>query len=338
MATSGIVTFQVTRDDLINAALRLCSAIDPETASGVGSAAQIINGAQALNMMVKGWEAEGLQLWERKYGVVFFQKSQAVYVLGSPGPSGDHATLSTPLGTGYVKTTLTASAAAAATSIVVTSTSNTGTVGTPAITIASTWFIGIQQTDGTLFWTTVSGAPAGNTITLVSGLSVGANNGAVVWSYQTKLIKPLRLLDGFTRQSAGNDIPCRIISRDEYNRFGMKTSTGTPIQLYHDPQENTSHLYIYPTPQDVTQVVFIEFQKPIEDIASSADNADLPQEWLEAIKYNLAVRIAPEYSVPEKKYKQLKELAAATFQRLDGWDQEFASVYIQPNRDMRGNG
>lgn len=329
MTTSGTVTFRSTRDQLISSALRANGVLDPEV--GTASPAQLTTGAEALNMLVKYWQAKGLQLWERKYGVIFPQKGQMVYVLGSPGPGGDHACLSTPMGTGFIQTTLSTAKSAGATSITVASTSTTGTVGVPSISMQNGDNIGIQQTDGTMFWTTINGAPSGTTITLATGLSVGSSSGAVVQSYTTKLVRPLRILDGFTRQSAGNDVPHLIIPRDQYNRFGVKTSAGTSIQTYYDPQENSGHLYVYPTTQDVTQLMYIEFQKPIDDFSSGTDDYDLPQEWGEAIKWNLAWRLGIEYGSPKEVMANIKELAMMTMTVLDGWDQEPTSLFIQPN-------
>lgn len=331
MATSGTVTYRVTANTIINAALRLVGAFDSDT--GSASATQTSNALEALNMMVKTWQTKGLQLWERKYGIIFPQKLQAVYVIGSPGPSGDHATLSTPLKSNFVLTTLSANAASGATTISVNSiTAQLDSVGSPGVTITNAYNIGVQLDDGTLQWTTVSGAPSGTTVTLAAALTGAASSGNYVYCYQTKLFRPLRILDAFMRRAdGGNDIPVRILSREEYNRFGLKSSSGTGIQLYYDPQENVGHIYIYPTPADVKQLMHIEFQKPIEDFATSADDFDMPQEWHEALKFNLAIRIAPEYEVSVYKYNQLKNLADETFDQLNGWDQEAASVYLQPD-------
>ena len=344
MATSGLVTQRYTRDQLIAGALRLCLATDPENTASI-TTNQTSNASEALNMLVKAWEAQGLQLWERKYGAVFLQKGQPFYVLGSPGPAGDHSTLSTPIGSGFVKTTLSAAIAVNGTSATVVATSNAAptswvtppagmpysTVGVATSTMTSGDNIGIQQTDGTIFWTTINGAPVGKVITLTAGLTVGASNGATVYDYTTKLMRPLRVLDGFVRQVGGNDVPCLIIPRENYNRFGNKISLGTSIQLYYDPQENTGHLYVYPTDSDVTQTLFIEFQKPIEDFTAAGDDFDLPQEWAMALKFNLAWVIAPEYGVPPAQYNMIEKQAVYWFSKLDAWDQENASIFIQPS-------
>lgn len=339
MATSGTVTFRTNRDAIINGALRLVNAYDPENSSGP-TAGQVTNAAEALNLMVKTWEAAGLQLWERKYGVIFPQQGQGIFVLGSPGPAGDHACLSTPLGSGFVQTTLTDTASSGATSITVDTTSGLSTAGITATSITDTYNIGIQQDDGSVHWTTVSGAPVSTTVTLAVGLTDDATAGNYVFCYQTKLIRPLRILDAFVLQLAGdstgypttggNSIPVRIVSKDEYNAFGAKNAQGTPIQLAYHPQSNNGIVYLYPTFLVANQLLYIEFTKPIDDFASASDDYDMPQEWGEALKFNLALRIAPEYEVPKAKYDQIKELAGALYTFVEGYDQEAASMYLQP--------
>lgn len=332
MAVSGVVTYRPNRNEIIKGALRLCQAYDFENAAGP-TANQITFAAEALNQMVKAWETAGLQLWEKRWAVVFPQPSQGVFALGSPGPAGDHACLTTPLGVGgFVQTTLSADAAAAATTISVESITSESTAGISAVTITDTYNIGIELDDGTLQWTTVSGAPAALVVTLATGLTSAASDGNNVFCYQTKLIRPLRITDGFVRNIPGaNDTPCSLIPREWYNRFGYKASTGVPTQMYYDPQAFIGYLYIYPTFSVCDQVLYIEFQKPIDDFVNSTDDFDMPQEWAEALKFNLAMRIAPEYEISDKKFKQIVALAAASYDMIDNWDQENASVYMQAN-------
>lgn len=339
MATSGTVTFRNTRNEIIFGSLRLCNAYDPENSAGP-TPGQITNASEALNQMIKSWEANGLQLWERKYGVIFPQKGQGIFTLGSPGPAGDHACLSTPMGSGFVQTTLASSASSGATSIVVDSVTGLSTAGITPTAITTAYNIGVQLDNGSTQWTTVNGAPVGTTVTITAALTDDATEGSYVFCYQTKLIRPLRILDAFIHQmngdgtgyptEGGNQIPCRIISKDEYNRFGSKNSQGTPVQLAYDPQANTGYVYTYPTFLTAAQLLYIEFTKPIEDITGASDDYDLPQEWGEVLKFNLALRIAPEYEVPREKYNQIKEQALALFVFIDSYDQENASVLIQP--------
>jgi hypothetical protein len=340
LAVSGTITYRPTASTIITDALTQVGGIDPESGLGA-SATQTATALRMLNALVKTWGTRGLQLWERRYGVVFPQNGQGLFVLGSPGPAGDHACLTTPLNGGFIQTTLSADAASGATTISVTSvTGQLDTVGNPAVSITNAYNIGIELDDGTLQWTTVSGAPSGTTVTLAAALTDDAGEGNYVYCYQTKLIRPLRIVDAFVRQvAAGNDVPCRVMSREEYNRFGSKSSEGTPVQLYYDPQSNTGNLYIYPTFSSVQQLLFIQFEKPIDDFATTADDFDMPQEWAEALMWNLAWRLCPSYQTPKDTVKEIKELALFTYEQIDGWDQEVASMFLQPSTwpNMEGN-
>lgn len=335
MASSGVSTFRLNRDQIIAQALIKVGALDPENVSSV-TASQTTNTANVLNLMVKAWETKGLQLWERKYGVIFTNKGQGVYVLGNPGPFGDHSSLTTNLlGVGgFIQTTLAVAAVAAAGTITLTTITNTGTPGIPDLSIATTFNIGIVLDNGTTQWTTVNGAPAGNVITLSSALTSASAAGNKVYAYQTKLMRPLRVLDALYRQTAGNDIPVRVISREEYNRFGLKTSQGTSIQAYYDPQVNSGTFSFYPVPADSVGQMFIEFQRPIDDFVNSTDDFDLPQEWGEAIVWNLAMRLIPDYRVPEMTANRIERLADKFLKEVTDWDQEQASIYFQPNSWM----
>lgn len=332
MPVSGTVTYRPTINTVINDALAQVGALDIES-GGTPTAAQTAMALRISNYLVKFWGTRGMQLWERRYGVVFPQKNQGVFVLGSPGPAGDHACLTTPLNSGFVQTTLSANASSGDSTVDVTSiTGQLNTVGNPAISISNGYYIGIQLDDGTLQWTTVNGAPAGTTVTLTAALTGSASAGNYVYSYQTKLIRPLRIGDAFVRQVAqGNDTPCRIISRDEYNRFGQKSSPGTTVQIYYDQQSNTGNLYVYPTFSSVQQLLFIQFQKPIDDFATASDDFDMPQEWAEALLWNIALRLCPAYEVPDSKVKQIAALASLSYEQLNGWDQEPASIFMSPN-------
>jgi len=105
-----------------------------------------------------------------------------------------------------------------------------------------------------------------------------------------------------------------------------------PVQLYYDPQRSSGYVYIYPVFSNVDQLLFIEFQAPIEDFAATGDEFDLPQEWGEALKFNLALSMAPEYEVTDTKFKQIAALAGASLDLVHDYDQESTSMFIQPNQ------
>ena len=68
MATSGTYDFTVTRDEIVTAALRKIGVVD---AGETPTSDELSDGAEDLNIMVKGWMApnnfiaKGLKLWQR---------------------------------------------------------------------------------------------------------------------------------------------------------------------------------------------------------------------------------------------------------------------------------
>lgn len=81
MTTSGSTDFSVDRDDLIEGALRICGVLDPE--SGSATATQLTVGAEALNILVKALEADGMPLWAIKKKTITLTASQANYTVSS---------------------------------------------------------------------------------------------------------------------------------------------------------------------------------------------------------------------------------------------------------------
>jgi len=56
-------------------------------------------------------------------------------------------------------------------------------------------------------------------------------------------------------------------------------------------------LYVWPVCSDGNDWLKMTVKTPVDDLDQITDNAQFPKEWLEAIIYNLAIRLAPEYGV-----------------------------------------
>ena len=154
----------------------------------------------------------------------------------------------------------------------------------------------------------------------------------------SKLLKPIQ---AWNRQTSSQvDIPMRMISRQEYNILGNKSTTGNPIQLFFNPNRDSTEIKLFPTPdsQSAAQnVVYIVAQRSYESFPSgtqySTITPDFPQEWYEAIKYGLAVRLAGEYNIDIETRKTLVAEAAAIKQEALSFGTEENSLYFQ--RDWR---
>jgi hypothetical protein len=144
--------------------------------------------------------------------------------------------------------------------------------------------------------------------------------------------KPLRVVQAFNHATSGSlDIPMRIVTRDEYNKLGNKTSSGNPIQIFYEPLNETGKLHVFPVPDSTSasqNVVTLVYQRPFEDFDSSTDTPDFPQEWLETIKYLLATRLAGEYQTPLSVRQQLLVEATALKEASLSMGTEEGSFYF----------
>lgn len=241
MSTSGSYDFNLTRDQLIKASLRLI---------GVGHrgesvpADEINEAAEALQLMLKGWQADGLQLWKREEQSITLTGSKRVYTLG---PSGD---------------------------------------------------ITMQR--------------------------------------------PLRILECVRRDSSNIDVPLNKLSKNEYYGLSNKYSEGTPVSYHYDPQLNNGDFILWQVPTTAVAAEYtieIVYHLPFEDVDNATDNFDCPVEWLEAIKFGLAIRLAPEYGadlplqyrLDKMMYGDASRGIMGIYEKALSWDVENTSIYFQPD-------
>lgn len=233
MATSSSYNFNPTRDEIIQSSLRLL---------GVGHrgesvpADEINDASMALNIMLKSWQADGLQLWKREEKSITLVASQRVYTLG----------------------------------------------------------------------------PSGN----------------------VTMQRPLRLLEVVRRDSSNIDVPLNVLSKNEYWGLSNKFSEGAPVSYHYDPQLTNGDLYLWQVPDTTVAAEYtveIVYHIPFEDMDSTTDNFDCPTEWLQAIKFGLAVDLAPEYGIDLPQQYRLQKQFDTAYEKALSWDQEDTSIFFQPN-------
>lgn len=148
--------------------------------------------------------------------------------------------------------------------------------------------------------------------------------------------KPLKITQAFIRDINSNvDVPLRIVTKQEYNVLGNKTSSGKPVQVYYDPQRESGTLYVYPVPTSVEAslyTIYIVYQRPFEDFDSATDEPDFPQEWFDAVTYGLACRLAPEYGLPPQERKMLWNEMTIIKQDALNFGLEEGSLFFQVDK------
>lgn len=129
-----------------------------------------------------------------------------------------------------------------------------------------------------------------------------------------------------------NDIETQIEirSRNEYmNQPSKEDSSGEPVYVYYDPQLTRGVLYIWPTPDDTYQVNFSS-KSYIEDFDSLDNTSCFPTEWLEAMVYNLALRLMPMYEVKGEDKTWITAMAEKFLDEAETNDTDQGSVFLQP--------
>lgn len=84
MATSGTTTYALTRDQVIQFALRKIGVLELGVTA---NATEVTNAAQALDMMIKSWVTKGIKLWTLQQVIVPLTASTSSYVIGPTGAS-----------------------------------------------------------------------------------------------------------------------------------------------------------------------------------------------------------------------------------------------------------
>lgn len=304
MATSGSKNFSVTRNDIINAALRKLGEFDVAEAPGGD---ETTHAAFALNSIIKEFAGFGADLWLRTEITLFVQKGTESYSIGL---TGDHATES------YVETALSSAAGASATSMAVDSITG----------VTASDNIGVKLDDGSIHWTTVNGTPTGSTIVLTAGLASAAADNNKVYTYTTKAYRPHSIIYASRRDTNGYDTPVTLIGDEDYRWLAQKDQVGVANQAFYRQTLTNGTLFVCPTGGGNSDKIILTAQYYPDDFDSSSDNPEFPVEWVNTLVFNLASELAPEYGLPWREQRDLSQRAAAKLRAALDFDVENASV------------
>lgn len=316
MALSNSQDFSLDRDTLIKMAMQQCGALgEGETPN----ATQLTETSLLLNVLIKSLINDDIQLWIRQKGYILPITNNGTRILG---PEGDHATNT------YNYTTLTV----------------TGTAGGTTITVASTtgivigYFIGVEQTDGSMFWTTVSSI-VGSVVTLAAPFTANLVIGGAVYCYQTKIYRPVRILEAVRKNSSDDrDTQLNRWTQSEYDNFNSKSTTGITTNWVYNEVLNlgasgypgNGRFHIWPVPSDGKSVIALRYTKTFDDVDSGTNNFEFPQSWFMTLFTGLVWVLTGKNgnSLSERKlamqeYMTFHAEAKAT-------DEEMGSFYITP--------
>jgi hypothetical protein len=167
------------------------------------------------------------------------------------------------------------------------------------------------------------------TMSLVNGTSsytIGTGQ-TLNTPYPIHLLQAIRL-----DANASTRIDMDIIANSNFNRL-PSNSSGVPIQINYQPKMNMGVVQLWPTPDSYSATnvtIQLTYLRPLEYFSASTDTADFPEEWVSAIIYNLAVRLAPEYGIPLQDRNLLIKEAETYLKTAEDNSFEDGSIFFQP--------
>lgn len=140
------------------------------------------------------------------------------------------------------------------------------------------------------------------------------------------------ILDAVLRRTIGStvtDIQLTSIGREEYLNIPTKETKGRPIEYFLDRQ-TTPVLYLWPTPENSTDIIVSNRIQRIDDISASVNDPDVPSRFMAPMVSGLAFYIAVKKN-PER-IAILKPMYEEDFARAVAGDQGRTSLHLVPSR------
>jgi hypothetical protein len=320
MTTSGTSAWNASITQMIAAMYRKIGAIAEDETPTAG----MYNDALfAGNALVKEWMALGIHVWTEEEAILFFQAGQNRYLLGGTGAGGTGPDNCCDANS-WVPMQIASPLSGGATAIAV-----SNTVAPNGVTVAAGNYFGIVLDSGVAFWTTVVGTPVNNVVTIATPVPVGqtaaAQNNA--FAYANKIVRPLKVPRARQIYYQGGQngprlTPMTLLSRKEYMDLPNPYDPGISTQFFYTPQLVSGEFYPWPNPQNANFGARLTWYRPLMDLTTPANTADLPQEWLNGLMWNIAMEMAPEFDVPPQRWTMIKEMAASKLDLIQSYDRE----------------
>lgn len=311
MARSGSYNFALDRDTIIKRAMQLINLIN------INQGARGADHAYAVDIfqsMIKLWQAEGIQLWNRRQATLFTAYQDAQYSISN---TGDHCANT------YVDTTL--SAAEASGQTVLSVTSSTGMTAADRV--------GIELDDHSRQWTTIVSVDSATQITITAALTGAAASGSTVIAYTNKIAdRPLRILDmrSIDLNNDKNSVTMEMIGYDQYFNISAKATDGRPNNFYYDKLLDAGVVYTFPRADDVDILLEFTYHEAIEDVDSSTDSMDFPTEWTLPLIYGLGAELCIAFGKFEE-FKTIKPLADEYKKIVREFDNDEEPFFLLPD-------
>jgi hypothetical protein len=133
-----------------------------------------------------------------------------------------------------------------------------------------------------------------NTVTNTFNIIQGKNRYSIGIGEDFDMERPSSISGGYL-SFQGYDAPISIIQEPGYFSYRNKAVRSTPYSLYYDNSFPVGNIYLYPTPSANASITIASYVSLLK-FSTVEDEINLPAAYERAIKYNLALDLAPEYN------------------------------------------
>lgn len=130
------------------------------------------------------------------------------------------------------------------------------------------------------------------------------------------------------------ELPIEIFNQDQWANILVKDVTSSiPRGIYNDNANPLSNLSIWPIPSDANALVLWSW-KPLTNFSSPDDLVIFPPGYERAIRYNLALELAPEFGVqPREDVAGIAVMSKAEIKRMN-----IKPLYLKVDEAIVGTG
>ncbi len=194
-------------------------------------------------------------------------------------------------------------------------------------------YVGVELTAGTRQWLRLVSV-SGDTLSLSGALIGNAAADLSVYTYSTKIDKPMRIMDVMYEQTIGNgEVPIENVPRKTYMQQTDKVTSGSITSVYYQPLINDGKMFVWNTSNNCTSLIKFGYVKPMEVLIDTASEPLFPSEWYLPLAYALAALIAPEYKTDANKLMYLEQKSAQLLESVLTYDNENESLFIGLDND-----
>lgn len=325
--------YSITRDNIITEALELLGALE---AGGTVASADSTSLSRTLNMLIKHWQSQGINIYAVRETFLFLIDGKHEYKqIDFNGTTGFDVDRNHIYAASYQ-----AIAFAESTTTEVT-VDEAFISGTPVADAGVGDIIGIPQDDGTVHWAEITAVGTNGDFSKSYTFANHAMSASTDPDTDKNLIvavdypgRPIKIMSAARRHIFDeSDSEIEVVSITDYNRLSSKsTSEGPPNQVMYNRETTIGDIRVWPKPADDNYALVLWVQLPLADIESDAAlnaNDGFPQEYFLALSYSLAEAAIPKYGPPRDVAYEIRRLAGMYRDEAFTYDTE-EGFQIQP--------